>query len=129
MVPYRDNGRLTQAQKQFNRRLSSCRIVVEHAFGIMKQRFRQLYHCKLHNLERCVTFIHACCVLHNIASDDDLQYFDPAPADELPQPTNNSITHQLLDEVFGNQSDIAGTALRDELCRQFSTQDHVNNDL
>ncbi len=36
MRPYRDNGHLTARQKRFNRKLNAARVVIEHAFGIMK---------------------------------------------------------------------------------------------
>lgn len=39
MVPYKDNGHLTRNQKEFNRKLSSCRIVVEHVFGELSKNF------------------------------------------------------------------------------------------
>ncbi|XP_029173399.1 putative nuclease HARBI1, partial [Nylanderia fulva] len=72
ITPYRDNGHLTQAQRNFNRIHSQCRISVEHGFGILKQRFRQLYFLKLRNMQFIVKFIFACCVLHNLADLDDL---------------------------------------------------------
>lgn len=68
IVPYKDNGHLTRAQRSFNQKLSSCRVVIENAFGCLKQRFRQLYHFKLRDVPRMVRVIHACCVLHNIAN-------------------------------------------------------------
>jgi len=57
MVPYRDNGHLTRAQIHFNYRLSTCRVIAEHFIGILKQRFRQLYHLKLRNIVRMVQII------------------------------------------------------------------------
>ncbi|CAI6363007.1 unnamed protein product [Macrosiphum euphorbiae] len=42
MVPYKDNGHLTQNQKNFNKILSSSRVVVEQAFGKLIGRFRKL---------------------------------------------------------------------------------------
>ncbi|XP_071052959.1 uncharacterized protein [Onthophagus taurus] len=51
-VPFKDNGHLTGAQKHFNKIHSKCRVCIEHKFGLLKQRFRQLYHLKLRNPER-----------------------------------------------------------------------------
>lgn len=114
MVPYRDNGHLTRAQRHFNNRLSSCRVVVENAFGILKQRFRQLYHFKLRNIVRMVQTIHACCVLHNLASTRDVEFFEPPQQDDYPDPEADEIIRN--DEVIpGNE---CGRILRDELCRQ-----------
>ena len=42
MKAFPDNGCLTQQQKTFNFRLSSARVVVEHAYGRLKGRWRCL---------------------------------------------------------------------------------------
>uniref|UniRef100_A0A0K8VVK0 DDE Tnp4 domain-containing protein n=2 Tax=Bactrocera latifrons TaxID=174628 RepID=A0A0K8VVK0_BACLA len=42
MVPYRNNGFLTTQQSKFNAVLSSTRVFVEQAFGILKKKFRIL---------------------------------------------------------------------------------------
>ncbi|XP_017469591.1 PREDICTED: uncharacterized protein LOC108361483 [Rhagoletis zephyria] len=74
ITPYKDNGHLTAAQKNFNVKLSSGRVAIEHTFGILKQRFRQLYYCKLRGSRKLCHFIRACCVLHNIANESDLEF-------------------------------------------------------
>ncbi|KAL4153210.1 hypothetical protein QTP88_001043 [Uroleucon formosanum] len=73
ITPFEDNGRLSRQQINFNKTLSSCRYVIEHCFGLLKQKFRQLYHCKLRKIEHIVHFIRAYCVLHNLAIDDKFQ--------------------------------------------------------
>lgn len=72
LTPFRDRGQLTRRQRNYNYALSKNRYVVEHCFGVMKQRFRQLYHLKLRNIRNAVHFIRACAVLHNIALTDNL---------------------------------------------------------
>lgn len=72
LTPFRNTGNLGHFQNNFNVKLSQSRYVIEHCFGLLKQKFRQLYHLKLRNINDCVNFIRACCVLHNIAIDDDL---------------------------------------------------------
>lgn len=119
IVPYRDNGHLTRAQTNFNIRLSSCRVIVENAFGCLKQRFRQLYHIKLRNIIRLVQVIHACCILHNLANADDLRLFEPAD-DEYPDVEAVNIPINELDYL--PQDDQLGRDLRDELCRQLAIQ-------
>lgn len=84
IVPFRDNGHLTPQKRYFNTKLSSCRITVEHTFGELKQRFRKLYKCELRKIERIVTLIYACCVLHNLSDDDDLALFDAPEVENLP---------------------------------------------
>ncbi|XP_018400004.1 PREDICTED: putative nuclease HARBI1 [Cyphomyrmex costatus] len=115
IVLYRDTGHLTQAQRHFNQRLSSCRVKVENAIGCWKQRFRQLYHFKLRDIVRMVQIIHASCVLHNLANIDDLDFLEPPRNDEYSDPEAVTI-HVENDEIIdGNQH---GRELRDELCRQ-----------
>lgn len=66
MKAFPDNGCLTHQQKTFNYRLSKARVVVEHAYGRLKGRWR----CLLKRLDVSVSdvseLILACCVLHNI---------------------------------------------------------------
>jgi hypothetical protein len=66
MVPFRNNGHLTNAQKNFNC-LSSTRMAIERAIGHLKVRFRILLDCSpLTEVRKIPEFILACCVLHNI---------------------------------------------------------------
>lgn len=122
ITPYRDNGHLTQAQRNFNQIHSQCRISVEHAFGLLKQRFRQLYFLKLRNVEFIVKFIFACCVLHNLADFDDMQHMEK-PEDNNDVDVNAQALlhrHQVLlaDRDENPVDDRRGCDLRDELCRQ-----------
>lgn len=75
MVPFRDNGHLTARQKNFNFCLSSTRMAIEKAFGLLKTRFRILLDClPLTNINKIPEFIIACCVMHNICilQNDDI---------------------------------------------------------
>lgn len=70
LVPYKDNGFLTQNQKNFNKKLSSSRVYIEHTIGLLKQRFRILYHIKLRKIPLIYKIIKSCCVLHNLCPED-----------------------------------------------------------
>lgn len=72
LTPYKDLGNLTRRQQNYNLKLARTRYVIEHCFGILKQKFRQLYHLKLRSEHDIANFIRACCVLHNLALEDDL---------------------------------------------------------
>ena len=66
MKAFQDNGSLTREQKNFNYRLSKARVVVEHAYGRLKGRWRCLLkrnNVLVHDLPELVA---ASCVLHNI---------------------------------------------------------------
>lgn len=74
MTPYRDNGHLTERQKNYNFCHSSARIAIERAFGLLKVRFRSLLTVLDMGRVDCIpNFILACCVLHNIclSKNDD----------------------------------------------------------
>lgn len=73
LTPFKDRGELTRRQRNYNAKLCSNRYIVEHCFGLLKQRFRQLFHIKLRKIPDIVHFIRACCVLHNLALEDDNQ--------------------------------------------------------
>lgn len=74
MIPYRNNGHLTNRQKNFNYCLSSTRMAIERAIGHLKIRFRILLDClPLTDVKKIPEFILACCVLHNVCIlKDDL---------------------------------------------------------
>lgn len=83
LTPYRNNGHFTAAQNYFNTVLSNQRIDIEHSFGILKQRFRQLYYCKLRGMKLLCHFIRACFVLHKIADEVDLVFvYNEVPDDD-----------------------------------------------
>ena len=62
----KDNGALNRDQKKFNKELSKARIVSEHAFGLLKGRWRALLKRLDEDHWRIPNTIIACCVLHNI---------------------------------------------------------------
>ncbi|KAM7284263.1 putative nuclease HARBI1 [Ixodes scapularis] len=69
VTPFRDYGTLTNQQKSFNTKLSSTRVLIENAFGLLKQLFRQLINLEFPTVRRMSTFIIVCCVLHNLCID------------------------------------------------------------
>ncbi|XP_018402043.1 PREDICTED: putative nuclease HARBI1 [Cyphomyrmex costatus] len=76
MVPYKDYGNLTLTQRRHNFIHSSTRTVIEHAFGLLKGRWRCLLKLRLKRINRATNFILACCVLHNFCylhNDDVIQ--------------------------------------------------------
>lgn len=71
MVPYRDNGHLTRAQKKFNHLLSSKRVVIEHAYGMLQARFRRLKYLHMLLMSEIKNVILACCILHNLCINNE----------------------------------------------------------
>lgn len=71
--PFKDNGNLSNNQKDFNYRHSSTRIVIENTFGLLKGRFRRLKFFENIKIGFVVKCVIGACVLHNICINfDDL---------------------------------------------------------
>ena len=74
--PYPHRAPLSNSQRKFNRKLSSARVTVEQAFGILKARFRILLtriDCRIDNVSNTIL---ASCVLHNICQENSDHYED-----------------------------------------------------
>lgn len=101
LTPYRDRGQLHRAALNYNLQLAKNRYVIEHCFGVLKQKFRQLYHIKLQKIEDIVHFIRACCVLHNIAIDDEINFDENIDHIEIEINNNHGIDDDERDERGG----------------------------
>lgn len=67
LVPYRDNGHLTEKQKNYNFCHFSSRMAIKKSFGLLKGRFRSLLTTiPMERVDLISKFIITCCVLHNI---------------------------------------------------------------
>ncbi|XP_066585450.1 putative nuclease HARBI1 [Prorops nasuta] len=67
MVPFKDNGHLSQDQIKFNTILSSSRMIIERAFGLLKGRFRSILDkLPMTKTNQIPRYIITCCILHNI---------------------------------------------------------------
>jgi hypothetical protein len=72
MKPF--TGVLSEEQLLFNKMLSACRIYIEHAFGMLKGRWRCLLKTNDSNLTNIKLQVIACCILHNICQDIQDEY-------------------------------------------------------
>ncbi|XP_049795217.1 putative nuclease HARBI1 [Schistocerca nitens] len=111
LTPFRNTGNMSRVQCEFNRALSKNRCVVEHCFGLLKQRFRQLYHLKLRSAREMAHFIRACCVLHNLAVEDNLELEDNE-GEEDDAPAEERVVG------FYNRDDRSGIAKRNMIAAQ-----------
>jgi hypothetical protein len=83
LVPYRDNGHLSNVQIKYNKIHSSTRVAVERTIGLLKCKWRRLKYLDMSLVEEIPTIITACCVLHNIVLMTD-QYVDEDEHDTDP---------------------------------------------
>lgn len=65
MVPFKDDGHLTRAQKKYNKILCSTRVLIEQAIGLLKECFRRLKYINLIKLEYFKYVVVAAYILHN----------------------------------------------------------------
>ena len=63
MKPFPETG--DRDQHRFNFLLSSTRMAVERAFGLLKGRFRIIHKQQDTRLENICNVVAACCILHN----------------------------------------------------------------
>lgn len=87
LTPFRDNGHLSQMQRHYNFKLSSTRVAIEQAFGLLKGRFRILKYVNIYSTKRIPALILACCVLHNICLQQN-DFFEEDPDDKGSTPIN-----------------------------------------
>ncbi|XP_053390776.1 putative nuclease HARBI1 [Mercenaria mercenaria] len=65
LVPFRDNGHLTEEQKKFSFVHSSTRVDIERCFGLLKGKFRKLKFLDVTKVSVIPNIIVTCCGLHN----------------------------------------------------------------
>lgn len=111
LTPFPDRGLLTRQQINYNMKHSSNRIKIEHCNGLLKQKWRQLYHVKLRKIRNIVNFIRACCVLHNLSLEDNENYGED---DELNNegPNNNPQNAVAEDAENDIEDDLNGVQKR-----------------
>lgn len=106
LTPYKNYGRLTRRQKEYNKCLSSARVRIENTFGIMKSRFRRLKLVENRRPDFIVIIIMSCCILHNICMDHgDVMDLDPDVLDD-----------QIANLIPNEQQRIVGRNKRNAIC-------------
>ena len=71
LVPYRDTGKLTHVQRNYNFVHAATRCIVERAFALLKGRFRRLKYLDMKHMEDMMQVILTCCIFHNICLQND----------------------------------------------------------
>ncbi|XP_037779216.1 protein ALP1-like [Penaeus monodon] len=80
---------LSIAKRVFNYRLNKARLYIEHAFGILSNKWRILHRPLNVSLELAVNIVKACCILHNFLQDRERYNFEDTVTiiglDDLPR--------------------------------------------
>lgn len=71
MVPFKDNGYLTESQLSYNTKLSKIQSIIKRTFGTLKSKFRRLKYLDVFNVDMGNNMIAAACVLHNFILNRD----------------------------------------------------------
>lgn len=121
MVPHRQHGALSVADRMFNRKLSRGRSVVENAFGIMKLTFRELEGKTDLDVAIVPDVVMCCAILHNVLLNQSEEAIErllgviragPQHEENLPQAT----VAEVPDEDPTEDVDIeAGVSKRNDL--------------
>lgn len=112
--PFAEGQCFTQAQQQYNYRLSRARMCVERAFGRLKARWRCLLKRNDHSINIINTIIVACCTLHNICESRGEELEPNLFDDEVAR------TVASLEEDEPITDDITGQDIRIALASYFS---------
>lgn len=88
MVPFRDNGNLTDSQRRYNYLHSTNRMIVENAFGLLKNKFPRVHRLlEIRDHKRAIMIIISTMLLHNFIIDNQSPkdtFIDIVPATVLP---------------------------------------------
>lgn len=113
MVPFRDNGHLTNRQKNYNYCHSSARMAIERAFALLKGRFRSLLTVlDMDRVDLIPEFIMACCILHNICflKNDDFPITE-SNVFETVSDSNRQLTNERCNNAAQLKRDIISNNL------------------
>ena len=104
ITPYRRSQKLTKDHERFNYHISSKRIAVEHANGVLKSRFQSLTGLRIkvdraRGHEFACQWITACLILYNLLLDRD-----PWPLEKLQEQSNENTNDECHEEDEGARS-------------------------
>ena len=98
-----------------NYRLSSARVVVEHAYGRLKGRWHSLLKCNNLHIGSVPELVAACCTLHNICESSGDCFREEWMEDLSDQPSCSSTCNTGVSLDSSN-----GKVIRDTLMSYFS---------
>lgn len=98
--PFKNHGQLTDNQILFNVKHSSARSVIEHAFGLLKGRFRRLFYLHNLNIDIINECVMAACILHNISILTDCEVINDPEMQNENANTNLNARERMFSEMF-----------------------------
>lgn len=119
MRPYPRRQATDITKLRFNKRLSTTRVGVECAFGMMASKFRILYKPIETSVENAIIIVKTICLLHNILIDIDKKYSDQPDIGNR-RPTNSLRTLNIIRHY--NRTSAAAISARQKFTTYFSNQ-------
>jgi hypothetical protein len=100
IVPFKDNGHLTNPQRHFNTKLSKVRVTIEQTFALLKGRFRRLKLLEAVRSDLLPLLIITACILHNICQGvndilPDVNIDEELEEERLMNPENEAINDHI----------------------------------
>lgn len=120
MKPYSHNG-LSSKQIFFNSRLSSARVKVENAFGILAARFRIFNTTIALAPEKASKVVLSCCYLHNFIRKEMGSANSAIATTEDFEP--NALIN--LDPTLARNSPVEAKQIRNSLCEALYVNSHL----
>lgn len=110
LTPYRDDDRLAEWQRQYNDKHRRTLATVRRTHHMLQQRFPRLCHIKCNDVVRCKGIIQACCILHNLADQEDLMELECGAGDEDEIRTEE--TEEVVEDTAAGQAFRKGIAMQ-----------------
>lgn len=105
LVGFKNIGGLNNREKNINKKLSQCRVVIENAFAYLKGRFRRLKYFETVRLDLICLLTVSVCIMHNICI------------------LNEDLPEELVDEM-----EIREIREHNEFAPEFVNEEQKNND-
>ncbi|XP_071963821.1 putative nuclease HARBI1 [Antedon mediterranea] len=117
MRPFPNRPNRQREHARFNYKLSQCRVIVEHAFGRLKGRWRILLKRNEHEIQKLRPVIQACCTLHNICASNGVPYQPHWTDDEVRASLGNH--HNRMNPITeGPRAEQIRSAIIQELMKE-----------
>jgi hypothetical protein len=115
LVPYRDNGHLSEEQRRFNSVHSTARSIIERAFGRLKVKFRRLRGIDATRMTNALLTIEAAFTLHNFVLHHDGD--DCAEIDVLDIDCSDELSSHSSRDIGNAAMKLQAQAKRDNIAR------------
>ncbi|CAN7983254.1 unnamed protein product [Ixodes hexagonus] len=110
---------MTKAKVEYNKKHATTSVVIENAFGLLKQRFRQLRYVEFTKVDKITQLIIGCSVLHNICMDADNMCAEDLLTDEERRERRETLVLHIRENRVELEALRQAQTARDSALRQF----------